>query len=201
MKSISENKRWYQRWWVILLAVILLLWSFGFLSNPFSGESALKEDYEVKRLSCGPSLNPPQAFVDMISLGDRKDQLISGLIYLYKDCPKESRYTVSIIEPTRECLYSFNGEAARLWNEGIGQDNPTISEESKRIIENDMDFKIWKIQAEQAYKDELRYGFLNLTERQYILSSAYQGYIKNGITETTIWAIVDSEMSDKSNCE
>jgi len=196
-KENSKAKDWYKSWWVILIAIGLLLWSFGFLSNPFSGESELKRDYKVTDFFCTQS-----AYVDMVSSGNREDQVISGLIYLYEDCPDLSSYHVTITESTRECLYSLNGEVVKYWYEGIGEENQLISEESKRIIENDIGFTLWKSQAKYYFEFESMNGISDMTIQQMSLSGAYKDYLENGITRTTIYSIIhDYEINGQFNCE
>lgn len=193
----KEEKKWYKLWWVILIAIGLLLWSFGFLSNPFSGESELKRDYEVKWFFC----NSDTSSVEMTSLGNRQDQVTTGLIYLYEDCPDLSEYSVSILEPTKECFYSFNGEVTRLWYESIRQDSFPIPEESQIIIESDIGFSLWKLLARSSYEFEIENGSSEMTLQQQMLSSAYKNYLENGITRSTLYSVIDYEIDNQYNCE
>jgi hypothetical protein len=160
---------------------ILLIATF-LISGCVPYDEGVLADYEVLDTYCLDISND----VTMKSLGNRQDQVFAGLIYLYLNCQNSETYYVSILEPTKECLYGFDGEIARLWYEGIGEDDLLISEESKRIIEEDIGFSLWKSFGRIAYEFEMENGISKMTDSQMILSRGYQGYLENGITYSTL---------------
>jgi hypothetical protein len=197
-KEKSEKNKW-RIWLLVILVIIGVLWSFGFFDSFLtnSGEKHLKEKYEVLESFCVNN----GAGVEMKSLGQRENQVTEGLIYLYEDCQKSEKYYITILEPTKECQYSFNGEIIKLWYNSIGQDNFFISEESKRIIESDTGFFIWKSNARFSYEFEMKNGISKMTDPQLRLSWAYKDYLKNGITKSTLYSIIAYEISEPLNCE
>lgn len=206
-----------QIWLSVSIAIILITMgiltadsssstsSNGFLSTPdkdnsFSfnfGKNSLKEKYEVSNYYCVNN----GANVDMKSLGSRNDQIMDSLIYLYRDCPKAENYRITIFEPTKTCVYSFNGEIIRPWYESTGKNDIFVSEESKKIIEDDMGFKLWKLVARMAYDSETKNGISKMTEFEQILSLSYKDYLQNGITKSTLINYVYFEINNRDNCE
>ena len=183
-------KSWYKKWWGISLTIIGIYLIFSFIYGALNpGKVFLEEDYEVDYFSCGV-LEPPTAQVEMKSLGNREDQVRRGLIYLSMDCPDSTRYSISIIEPTRECNYFFNGEIIRMW---LSEYNESLSQEQKETIENDLDFIYWKFIAEKDYSDP--------NKRYSELGYAYEDYLENGITKLTALSMVYYKINDQTNCE
>jgi len=195
-KKNPENK--WQVWLIAILIIFGVLWFFGFFDSfTNSGEKHLKEKYEVLDSFCVDS----GAGVEMKSLGERGDQVREGLIYLYKDCQNSENYYITILEPTKECQYSFNGEIIKLWYNSIGQDNFFIPEASKGIIESDTGFFLWKSYARLYYEFEMENGISGMTDSQLMLSLAYKDYLENGITKSTLYSIIGYETSNPLNCE
>ena len=202
----KERKVWYKRWWVIVILIIAGLIVFNYYF--FSPKSYLRgEGYEVTSFYCADkdwteeSVLEGISSVDMMSLGDREDQIIDGLISISQACPPSKTFYITILEPTKECLYAFNGEVVRLWFEGIGQDL-VISEESKKIIQEDSHFFFWETNAKYYYQFEMVNGISNMTIQQMSLSSAYKDYLKNGITRNTLHSMIyDYEINSRSTCE
>ena len=196
-KEKSEKNRW-QVWLGLILIILVVLWFFGSFDVflPTSGETHLKENYEVLEFFCVNS----GAGVDMKSLGNRDDQVREGIIYLYQDCSDSEKYYITILEPTKECLYSFNGEIIKLWYSGIGQDDFFIPEESKRIIEADTGFFLWKSFARLSYEFRIKNGISEMTDSQLSLSLGYEDYLENGITKSTLYSIIGYETSNPLNC-
>ncbi len=192
-KKNLENK--WQVWLIVILIILGILWFLSSSSN--SGEKYLKEKYEVLESFCVDS----GAGVDMKSLGSRDEQVRDGLINLYRDCQNSEYYYITILEPTKGCLYSFNGEIIKLWYNSIGQDNFVIPEASKKIIEEDAGFIIWRSWASVYYVDEELNGISGMTASQLMLSLAYKDYLENGITKSTLYSIIGYETSNSLNCE
>ena len=160
-------------------------------------ENYLEEKYGVLDSFCVDS----GAGVDMKSLGSRDEQVRAGLIDLYRSCQNSEYYYITILEPTKECLYSFNGEIIKLWYSGIGQDDFFIPEESKKIIEADTGFFLWKSFARLSYEFRIKNGISEMTDSQLSLSLGYEDYLENGITKSTLYSIIGYETSNPLNCE
>lgn len=196
-KKNPKNK--WQVWLIAILIIFGIFWFFGvfdiFSSN--SGEKQLKENYEVSNFFCVNS----GAGVEMKSLGNRQEQVTDGLIYLYKDCQTSESYYITILEPTKSCQYSFNGEIIKLWYNSIGQDNFVISEASKRIIESDIGFTLWKSFAKLSYEFKIKNGISQMTDSQLGLALGYEDYLENGITKSTLIHIIVYEANNPLNCE
>jgi len=191
-KKNPENK--WQVWLIVILIIFGALWFFGFFD---SEENYLEEKYEVLDSFCVDS----GTGVDMKSLGSRDEQIRAGLISLYDSCPNSEYYYVTILEPTKECQYSFNGEIIKFWYNSIGQDNFVIPEASKKIIEEDAGFIIWRSWASVYYVDAELNGISEMTDSQLGLSLAYKDYLENGITKSTLYSIIAYETSNPLNCE
>jgi len=196
-KKNPKNK--WQVWLITILVIFGVLWFFGFFDSfsSNSGEKHLKENYEVSNFFCVNS----GAGVKMKSLGNRQEQVTDGLIYLYKDCQNSESYYITILEPTKSCQYSFNGEIIKLWYSGIGQDNFVIPEESKSIIEADKGFFLWKSFAKLSYEFKMKNGISQMTDSQLMLALGYEDYLENGITKSTLSNIIVYEANNPLNCE
>lgn len=183
---------------IVIACAIVLIWVFNSSSedNSKPGEKTLKEKYEVLEYFCTDS----RAGIDMKSLGSREDQFIRGFISLYEDCPNSEDYSIKILEPTKECLYHFNREIIRLWNNHLEQGSYTIPESSKNIIKSDVRFFIWESQARLSYEAELRDGTSGMTSRERGLSLAYKDYLEEGFTMATLLSMFYSELNDPTNC-
>lgn len=212
----EEKKTWYKRWWAIILFILIAVGILNYYF--FSPQSYLRgEGYEVNSFYCtekgwsNENILEGISSVDMKSLGNREDQIIDGLISISQACPPSKTIFVTIIEPTRECLYSFNGEVVKVWLEGLRQDNQSIPEESQRVINESSDFKYWEMQARRDYEDCIylkkcleigREDCLDLNKECSALSYAYENYLENGITRNTISSIIyDYEINGKLSCE
>ena len=66
-----------------------------------------------ERLNSSDSVISDVAFLKMKSLGNRFDQVWKGLFSLHRVYPNVPKYSILIIESTKECLYSIDGEAYR----------------------------------------------------------------------------------------
>src|SRR3989344_715445 len=202
----KEEKVWYKRWWIIVIFIFI---GFFLIEDFFlSPERYLEgEGYKVNFFYCTDkdwteeSILEGISSVSMNSLGNREDQITDALISLSESCPPSKTIFVTILEPTKECFYSFNGEVVRLLYEGIGQDNQLISDESKRIIENDISFFLWKSEAKHYFELESMHGISDMTFQQRVISSAYKDYLENGVTRKTIYSIIDYERNGQFNCE
>jgi len=200
---VKKNTKinWFKRHPVLstILIIFAMLFIFGFFDSfsSNSGEKHLKEKYEVLDSYCVDR----GAGVNMKSLGNRDDQVTEGIIYLYKDCQNSEKYYITILEPTKRCLYSFNGEIIKLWYNSIEQDDFFIPEASKGIIESDTGFFLWKSYARLSYEFEIENGISEMTDSQMMLSLAYKNYLENGITESTLYSIIEYETNDPFNCE
>ena len=196
-KKNLKNK--WQVWLIAILVIFGALWLFGFFDSfsTNSGENYLEEKYGVLDSFCVDS----GAGVDMKSLGSRDEQVRAGLIDLYRSCQNSGYYYITILEPTKECLYSFNGEIIKLWYSGIGQDDFFIPEESKQIIEADTGFFLWKSFARLSYEFRIKNGISEMTDSQLSLSLGYEDYLENGITKSTLYSIIRHETSNPLNCE
>lgn len=173
-------------WIVIIILIISSAYYFILSITPqFSGLGRLKEDYEVLSYSCGADI----VHLEMKSLGSRSDQVYEGIIYLFADCPGSNKYFLSVIEPTKSCIYGFDGEIIKFYR----SESKFLSKESEKIINESLDFKLWEGEARLSYSDPNKKGSQ--------LSFDYEHYLENGITKTTIRSIIDNEINDRSSCE
>jgi hypothetical protein len=192
-KTINKDKK---RNYIYVLGVVLILGAL-FLHN-WTGSKALTIDnYEILDTLCTKEWGG----VDMISLGNREDQIRSSLIELYKYCPNPELYSITILEPTKECNYFFNGEVVKHWYKSIGQDYYVIPQESKRIIEADTRFFFWETLGKRAYETKMKDGISKMTISEMMLASAYEDYLENGLTKNTLMSIIDYESNSRFGCE
>lgn len=198
--SMTEKKiktQWYKRWWAIVLFIVLGLIIIVSIFENNSGQKKLKEKYDVLDYSCSDMWGS----VDMKSLGNREDQIRAGLLYLYKDCQDPASYSITILEPTKECFYSFNGEIIKLYYNNTGQDTFVISEASKKIIESDTGFHVWKTYGQIAYNFEMKNGISNMTSYQLGIYWGYKDYLENGITKSTLYYVIEYEIGNPNRCK
>ncbi len=193
-KKNSKNN--WRVWLIVILIILGVLWFFGIFSND-SGEKRLKEKYDVLEYLCYDSFGS----VEMKSLGNREDQIRDALSSLYQDCHDSERYSITILESTKECFYSFNGEVIRIVYDHVGEDNFVIPESSKKIIESDDQFSFWKIFAKASYEFEMKNDISNMTGYQFMLSSSYKDYLENGMTRSTLYSIMAYEMDFPDKCK
>jgi hypothetical protein len=162
-----------------------------------SGEDYLRENYGVSYFGCGEEYG----MIDMVEQGDRVDQLFYGLMSLYEDCPNSEVYSIHISETMEECYYFFGGTLIRAWFESVNQDG-LITEESKRLIENDTSFSDWLNLGQGWYEFIQENGTSELYSDRYLfLSRSYEYYIENGITKELLDDYMWDEMIYPYACD
>src|SRR3989344_4493432 len=134
-KIDKENKVWYKKWWVIVLFIVVVLIFLNYYLGKSKFQRNLEEDYKVLSFSCLDEFEDTIGHVEMKSLGDRNDQVWSGLIDIAYECPGMDRYYIKIIEETKECGYSINGDIYRAYH-GEQINNTKIM--------NSIEYLVWK---------------------------------------------------------
>jgi len=135
-KIKGKGKKWYKRWLVIVLIVVGLIIGYNVLwvflhSAKYSPDAYVKyklesDGYKVRYVSLNPYGN--FGLVEMISLGNRQEQVWSALIPMAIAYPNASSYDVKILTPTQTCYYStamtnFNSYMKSLQGERIFLDS------------------------------------------------------------------------------
>lgn len=108
----EEKIKWYKRWWVIVLFIILIIYGFYIYTNSksvfnkekFVKESLEEDGYEVISVMYLEDNN--WVHLEMKSLGNKEEQVWDGLIALSSAYPNAEDYFVYILTPEETCSYS-----------------------------------------------------------------------------------------------
>ena len=193
-KNIGKDEK---RLYLFVIIIVAIIFGAFFFYNYNNSITISEGKYEVLDSYC----TKESASVDMESLGNREKQITSSLISLYHDCKDRKDYYITILEPTKECFYDFNGEVVRLWYEGAGEDYIYIPNEAKAIIESDTNFIFWEAFGNYSSIFEAKNGILKMEDYQISHSHSYRDYLKNGLTKNTLISIIDYEGHSPYACE
>jgi len=110
-------------WWIGLIVVIILVLFFINNREPTQEERVrklIRDRYEV--LDIGERRyyeeEYPPVYVDMVTFGQREDQVFEGLSALSIVYKNASRYEVTIFEETQKCIYYIDRELWESWLKG-----------------------------------------------------------------------------------
>jgi hypothetical protein len=189
---VEKKKEWYQEVWVIVLFIILILvvaWNYSGIFDNKEGSRLNEQGYEVLEIGSYEFGEEETAYVDMKSWGSRNDQVWAGLISLAISYPNANKYSVSIIEERRDCLYQINEVILSPY---LGNDIPINVAKIKETIS----YLIWSGHAKLEYEK-----YINNEESDLALASSYQRLMETGMDTSHLFSIIDYLSDDPSRCE
>ena len=106
-----------------IAVAVIIIYLIGLIVSP-SEESRvrnlIKDKYEILSVGMFEEWlgNSSLAYVDMISFGQREDQVFEGLVALTIVYENISEYSVTIHEETQQCNYDMSREDYNSWKNG-----------------------------------------------------------------------------------
>jgi hypothetical protein len=212
MDTPNEKKPWYKQPYIVLGIVVVFIigfvsiigWDYSVNSvlNPNPEQSvkdSLEADgYEVTYvaqldLSNTGDITKP-VHLEMKSLGNRKEQVMDGIVTLADAYPEAREYSVDILTTSQTCSYSTVLTAFKSWQNILY--NKTEFEELQKA---DMDFR--KVLIPLDANREL--PGLNLKTMEYINKKHNESFTftGNSVDGLTLGLIADYQIMDSASCE
>jgi len=187
---------------LIIVYVIFAVRSMGL----FTGAKFLKDqNYEVLDYGYNDvmvsDISPSFAYVEMKAIGNREEQVSTGLIFLGNKYKDAGEYDVIILTESEECRYSIDGEIYRAYLFTLSHywstDNPILM--NKTDIEEKLDYMIWA----SVLKTELtKIANEEETDKEYgaydieIMVEEYKKLNNSQIDRDTIYQIYNYHIND-----
>ena len=187
-KKANKLKTW--AYWIFVAIAVLFFYSYAFGE---SKESWLEENgYEVLEIGSYEFSGEQTAYVDMKSLGNRRDQVMDGWISLSQKYPEMDDYHVSIIEERRSCSYSIEGVILNPYLTSLTED--VIIDSAK--VKETFSYLMWSLYAKAEYEK-----YMSGNDGSLLIASSYQRLMEDGLDKIHLSEIINSQINDSFSCE
>lgn len=192
---MTRKKEWYQERWVMVLFIIVglaVIWNYFGIFDDEEYNYLKESGYEVLKTGSYEFNGEQTAYVDMKSLGNRRDQVMDGLISLASSYPDADKYSVSIIEEKRTCLYVIEGIILNTYLTSLTEE---VIINSAKIRET-LPYLIWSNYARLEHEK-----YIKGEESDFYLVSSYQRLMETGIDVSHLSSIINYQIDDPLRCE